>query len=211
MTVDAVIFDIGNVLIEWQPERYYDATIGRDRREAMFAAVDLHEMNDRVDRGHHFRDTIYETAEQYPEFRDEIRLWHDDWIKLASPHIDQSVSLLRALRAKGVPVFALTNFGIESFDYAKTQYDFLSEFDRPYISGHMGVTKPAEEIYAMVEADCGIPPARLLFTDDRIDNIRAAAARGWQTHLFEGAQGWAAILVEKGLLSASEAGGSNGS
>ena len=56
MQTDAVVFDIGNVLIEWQPERYYDAVIGRDRREAMFAAVDLHGMNDEVDRGGHFRD-----------------------------------------------------------------------------------------------------------------------------------------------------------
>jgi FMN phosphatase YigB (HAD superfamily) len=64
--IEAVVFDIGNVLIEWQPERYYDATIGEDRRRAMFAEVDLHGMNDRVDMGEGFRDVIYETAEAYP-------------------------------------------------------------------------------------------------------------------------------------------------
>ena len=55
MSVDAVVFDIGNVLLEWHPERYFDRTIGPERRRAMFAAVDLHAMNDRIDLGEGFR------------------------------------------------------------------------------------------------------------------------------------------------------------
>jgi 2-haloacid dehalogenase len=203
--IKAVIFDIGNVLIEWQPERFYDRTIGEERRRAMFAEVDLHGMNDRVDRGEHFTRTIYDTAERYPGWRDEIRMWHDNWLELASPVIDHSVHLLRQLRAKGVPVFALTNFGIESFALAEKNFGFLSEFDRRYISGHLAVIKPAEEIYRRVEEDCALPPASLLFTDDRKDNIEAARARGWQTHLFEGPEGWAATLVGHGLLTEQEA------
>lgn len=205
MTVDAVIFDIGNVLIEWQPERFYDRVIGEQRRRAIFDTVDLHKMNDRVDRGEPFRVVIYETAELYPEIRDDIRMWHDNWIEMASPAIAHSVRLMRALQAKGVPVFALTNFGVESFAYAQTEYDFLNEFDRAYVSGHMKVIKPDADIYAQLEADCGIEPKRLLFTDDRLDNIEAAAARGWQTHLFEGSHGWAARLVDENLLSKGEA------
>ena len=205
MTIDAVIFDIGNVLIEWQPERFYDRVIGEDRRRAIFDTVDLHKMNDRVDRGEHFRDVIYETADQYPQIRDDIRMWHDNWIEMASPAIEHSVRLMRALQSKGVPVFALTNFGVESFAYAQTEYDFLNEFDRAYVSGHMKVIKPDADIYAQLEADCEIDPTRLLFTDDRLDNIEAAAARGWQTHLFEGATGWAERLIGAGLLSKEEA------
>jgi 2-haloacid dehalogenase len=201
MTVDAVVFDIGNVLIEWQPERFYDRVIGEDRRRAIFDTVGLHKMNNRVDRGEHFRDVIYGTADQYPQIRDDIRMWHDNWIEMASPAIEHSVRLMRALQSKGVPVFALTNFGVESFAYAQTEYDFLNEFDRAYVSGHMKVIKPNADIYAQLEADCGIDPKHLLFTDDRLDNIEAAAARGWQTHLFEGATGWAARLVAEELLS----------
>lgn len=203
--IEAVIFDIGNVLIEWQPERYYDRVIGEERRRAMFAEVDLHGINDEVDRGGDFRGVIYDAAEQYPHWRDEIRQWHDNWIELAQPAIPHSVALLRALRRQGVPVFALTNFGIGSFAYAETQYTFLGEFDRRYVSGHMGVIKPEVQIYEMVEADCGVAPGALLFTDDRADNIAVAAGRGWQTHLFEGPDGWAARLVAEGLLSAKEA------
>nr|WP_286193704.1 HAD-IA family hydrolase [Tropicibacter sp. R16_0] len=192
-------------MIEWQPERYYDRVIGEDRRRAMFAEVDLHGMNDLVDQGHHFTDTIYEWAEKYPEWRDEIRMWHDKWIELATPEIPQSVRLLRALRKRAVPVFALTNFGVQNFDYATTVYPFLNEFDQLYVSGRMQMVKPHAPIYQAVEQDCGLAPETLLFADDRIDNIEAAQARGWQTHLFDGPQGWATRLVAEGLLTESEA------
>ena len=200
MTIDAVIFDIGNVLIEWQPERFYDARIGADRRRAMFAEIDLHGMNDLVDRGGDFRDTIYGWAERHPAWRDEIRLWHDRWSEIAGPTIEPSVAILRALRANGVPVFALSNFGVGTFAVAERDYDFLGEFDRRFLSGEMRMAKPDAEIYAAVEAESGLAPDRLLFVDDRADNIAAAAARGWQTHLFDGPDGWAARLVGLGLL-----------
>ena len=203
--VQAVIFDIGNVLIEWQPERFYDSVIGPERRKAMFAEIDLHGINDVVDRGGNFRDTIYAAADANPAWADEVRMWHDRWIEMAAPAIDHSVRLLRALREAEVPVFALTNFGIQTFEVAEPVYPFLGEFDRRYISGHMGVIKPEVEIYQMVEVDCGLDTATLLFTDDRSDNIDAAAARGWQTHLFEGSQGWAERLVQAGVLTQAAA------
>ncbi len=199
--VKAVVFDIGNVLIEWQPERFFDSVIGRDRRRAMFAAIDLHGINDKVDRGGNFRDTIYAAADAHPEWRAEVHMWHDRWIEMAGPVIDHSVRLLRALRQGGVPVFALTNFGIQTFEIAEPVHPFLGEFDKRYISGHMGVIKPDAEIYQQVEDDCGIAPSGLLFADDRIDNINVAAARGWKTHLFDGPQGWADRLVAESMLT----------
>ena len=201
----AVIFDIGNVLIEWNPERYYDSQIGEAAQRRLFAEVDLHGMNERIDAGGPFRKTVHDLADRTPAWAEQIRWWHVRWIEIAAPRIDGSLALLRALRRAGVPVFALTNFGIHSFAHAQTQYEFLTEFDRRYISGHMGVTKPDPQIYAMVEQDCGLPPETLLFTDDRAENIAAAAVRGWQVHLFDGPTGWAGRLVAAGLLSPAEA------
>ena len=202
----AVIFDIGNVLTRWQPEAFYDREIGPDRRRALFAAVDLHHMNDLVDAGAPFQATIYAWADRFADWAPEIRMWHDRWFDLASPRIDGSIALQRALRAKGVPVFALTNFGRDTFAAALPKMPFLQDFDRSYVSGVMGVIKPDPQIFQMVEDDCGIAPDRLLFTDDRADNITAAARRGWRTHQFESWQGWAARLVAEGLLSKEEAG-----
>ena len=205
MTVQAVIFDIGNVLIEWQPERFYDATIGEGSRRAMFADVDLHAMNDRVDSGGGFANEIARTAREFPAHADAILMWHSHWLDMARPEIPHSVRLLRALRARDVPVFALSNFGLEPFGMARGVYPFLDEFDRLFLSGAMGVTKPAPRIYQMLEDECGLPPAALLFTDDRAENIEAAAKRGWQTHLFDGPEGWANRLVAEGLLTEKEA------
>ncbi len=205
VTPQAVIFDIGNVLIEWQPERFYDAAIGEERRRAMFDVVDLHGMNELVDLGHPFTATIYTAADQNPDWRDEIRMWHDRWIEMATPVIDHSVRLMKALQARGVPVFSLTNFGIESYDYAATHYPFLRDFDRDFISGHMRMTKPDPAIYTAVEDTSGLSGSALLFADDRADNIAAAQKKGWQTHLFEGPQGWADRLVSAGLLTSDEA------
>jgi 2-haloacid dehalogenase len=201
----AVIFDIGNVLIRWDPEGFYDRTIGPDRRQALFAAVDLPGMNERIDAGAPFRATIMDCAGCHPDWATEIRMWHDNWIEMASPRIEGSITLLRRLRAKGVPVFSLTNFGADSFAYAQTQYDFLSEFDRDFVSGRLGLVKPDPRLYAMVEQGCGIAPEGLLFTDDRAENIAVARERGWGVHLFDGPAGWAARLVAEGLLTESEA------
>ncbi|MCX7558061.1 HAD family phosphatase [Sulfitobacter sp. F26204] len=205
MTPQAVVFDIGNVLIEWQPERFFDSVIGPDHRRAMFAAIDLHGMNDRVDSGETFRDVIDETIHRFPDWTAELNIWHDRWLDMAAPAIPHSVRLMSALQASGVPVFSLTNFGIQTYDLAATKYPFLTQFDRDFISGHIGIIKPDPGIYETAERISGIRPEALLFTDDRIDNITAAAARGWQTHHFKDPQGWADRLIAEGLLDAKDA------
>lgn len=201
MAIRAVVFDIGNVLIEWQPERFFDRVIGVERRMEFFDAIDLHGMNDRVDIGENFHDVLAQFARIYPDFAAELGIWHDRWVEMAAPAIDHSVRLLRALRRAGHPVLALTNFGIETFEIAQREYPFLEEFDHRYISGEMKVIKPDPTIYERVEAHCGLPPDTFLFTDDRIDNIAAAKARAWQTHHFETSKGWADRLVKEGLLT----------
>jgi len=201
MIVRAVLFDIGNVLIKWQPERFFDRVIGVDRRVAFFAAVPILEMNDRVDAGVNFQDAVAGVIVAHPNWADELAMWRDRWIEMASPTIDHSVRLLRALRRAGHPVFALSNFGNETFQIAQRIYPFLDEFDRRFISAELGMSKPDAAIYQWVEAECAMPQNTLLFTDDRPENIVAARERGWQTHLFDGPDGWAARLVREGLLT----------
>jgi len=205
MTVRAVVFDIGNVLLEWNPERFYDRVIGPERRAAFFAEAGVTEMNRKIDMGHPFAETVRAHAERAPDWRDEIRMWHDNWIDMASPAIDHSVRLMSALQARGVPVFSLTNFGVESYDIAAGHYPFLRAFDRDFISGHMKVMKPDPQIYRRLEEATGLRGDALIFADDRPENIDAAAARGWRTHLFACPQGWADRLVDEGLLSEEEA------
>lgn len=205
MTVKAVVFDIGRVLIHWEPEAFYHAQIGADRSKALFEEVPLHEANLKVDRGAPFRETIYDLAQAHPKWATEIRWWHDRWLAMASPDIPHCARLLRALRAKGIPVFALSNFGIETFEIALKKYPVLNEFDQAYISGHLKCIKPDPEIYTHLEQGSGLSGDQLIFADDRPENIAAAAARGWKTHVFTTPDLWANCLVNEGLLSRSEA------
>ena len=205
MKVSAVVFYIGNVLIGWTPEQFFDAKIGADRRQAFFDAVPILAANAAIDRGSPFPDTIVQLVDQHPDWEAEITLWHTCWLDMVSPEITCSVRLLRALRRQLIPVFALSNFGAETLEIAKARYPFLAEFDQDYISGVMRMMKPDPAIYAALEQSSGLAPETLLFADDLPENIAAAAARGWQVHLFEGPQGWADCLVAQGLLSEEQA------
>jgi len=205
MTVEAVVFDIGNVLIEWDPEGAYDRRLGRERRERFLQEVAMFEMHLGLDRGDPFRATVYELAERHPDWAEQIRHWHDGWLDTIPGEIAHSVRLLRSLRAKQVPVFALSNFNRDALEVTRRAYPVLDEFDQAYISGDLRCIKPDPAIYAHLERGSQVAPGALLFVDDRAENIDAAAERGWQTHLFTGPQGWAECLVDAGLLTMEEA------
>ena len=201
----AVLFDIGNVLVHWSPERVYDAAIGPEARARLFAEVDLDGMNRAVDRGAPLGPSVAALAARHPDRADQIALWAERWDDMFAPVIDRSVRLLMALKSRGVPVFALSNFGRETFRRAEAKHPFLGVFDRRFLSADLGTLKPEPQIYAAVEAATGLAPETLLFTDDRADNIAAAAARGWRVHHFTDPEGWADRLVAEGLLREAEA------
>lgn len=205
MKPQAVVFDIGNVLVSWEPERVFDARIGAERRRQLFDEVPLHAVNLEIDRGAPFLASIEALSAAHPAWAAEIRWWHDDWATMFQPEIPHSATLLRRLRAKGIPVFALTNFGADTLEIGRRMYPVLREFDRAYVSAELRLLKPDPAIYAHVEADSGLPPEALIFADDKPENVAAAVARGWKGHVFDGPAGWAARLVAEGLLSEEEA------
>ncbi len=112
----AVIFDIGNVLCYWWPEAFYDARFGEARRRTFFDAVPIHEANVAIDGGARFDETLAGLIRDYPAYTEELALWRDEWAGTLGPVIEESVATLRALKAKGVPVHALTNYGDETFE-----------------------------------------------------------------------------------------------
>lgn len=201
--IEAVVFDIGNVLIRWDPEGFYDRAIGPERRARLFEEVPLYAMNHDLDLGAPFRETVEQLAGDHPSWRDEIMLWHDEWLAMTSVDEPRMIDLMWRIRGAGLPVWALTNFGIETLAIADAAYPFLTEFDRRIVSGELGVCKPDVEIYEAVEAQ-GVAPENLLYTDDLSANIAAAAARGWRTHRFDGVEGWQACLIREGVLTEGE-------
>lgn len=205
MTPKAIVFDLGRVLLAFEPEDFYDREVGAQRRKALFAAVDLYAYNLRVDAGEPLYATMQEAATKHPEFATEIMYWAQRWIELLPGDIPHAVRTLKALKAKGIPVLALTNFGAETFEIAKENFPFLALFDATYVSADLKCVKPDAGIYQALEQGSGYHGADLLFTDDRPENVEAAAARGWQVHLFEDPQGWADRLVQAHILTSKEA------
>lgn len=200
--VEAVVWDIGNVLAIWDPEGYYDRLIGPERRERLFQEANLHEMNVAVDLGANGREAAYARAEEFPHWAAEIRRWHDDWAETFRQPVEGAADLLHATKARGIRTVALSNFGAETIEIARDIHPVLREFDQEFISAHLGVVKPDPAIYEALEQGTGLSGDALLFTDDKPENIAAAAARGWKTHLFEGADGWRDRLIAEGLLEA---------
>jgi 2-haloacid dehalogenase len=203
MTVAAVVFDIGNVLIRWDPAVHYDRVIGAEARRALFAAVDLEGMNLSVDRGENLHEAVEALAARHPAHARDIRRWRDEWRDFVQGPIDGSVELLHRLRRAGVPVFALTNFGHAPLAMAEASYPFLRDFDRRFVSADLRLLKPDPAIYAVVERDTGVAPDALFFVDDRAENVAAAAARGWQTHLFRDADALVADLAARSVPGAA--------
>ena len=197
---EAIVFDIGRVLITWDPEGCYDRWIGEDRRRALFDDVPLYETNLEIDRGEPFREAIVALAEAHPDWSKEIMFWHDRWAEMVVPPIPGSVALLERLVAGPRPVHALTNFGRETFVQALELHPFLTLFDRTFVSGRLGLVKPDPAIYAAVEEGLGLSGPAIFFTDDSRANIAAARARGWDAHLFEGPEGLETALTQRGLL-----------
>ncbi len=200
MKPDVMVFDIGRVLIGWDPEGFYDRAIGPQARARLFAGVDLHGMNLRIDEGAGFA-AVEEMAARHPDWAPAILFWRNRWSEMVTGPIPRSVALMRAMKRAGVPVLALTNFGRETLEIAQARFDFLTEFDRMFVSAELGLLKPDPAIYAALETATGYAPARLFFTDDRPENCAAAAARGWHTHVFETHEGLETALLTHGLLT----------
>ncbi|MEL6960319.1 MAG: HAD family phosphatase [Pseudomonadota bacterium] len=201
MSVRAVVFDIGNVLVEWRPEEFLDRYIGEARRRAFLETVPIMHVNDEIDAGRDFDEALESLLATYPDWTDALTAWRDRIIESIAPPLDHSVRLLRALRRADVPVLALSNFGAKMFAVAQREYPFLEEFDQTYVSAHLELIKPDPAIYAHLEAQSGFAPAELLFADDRQENIETAAARGWNVHHFDRPQTLADRLVSEGLLT----------
>lgn len=198
--VEAVVWDIGNIFAYWEPEAYYDRLIGRERREAFFAETRVHEMNVALDLGADARETVAAHAEKHPAWADELRRWFDDWPETFRRAVPGTVEVFDEAAASGVIMASLTNFGGETLEMAREIHPVLRRFDREFVSAELGVVKPDAAIYEAVERGLGLSGEALIFTDDKPENVAAAAERGWKTHLFEGADGWRARLAREGVI-----------
>ncbi|TPW28686.1 HAD family hydrolase [Pararhizobium mangrovi] len=196
-----VVFDIGKVLIHYDPDIPFSRIIPDDEaRRFFFENVCTHEWNLEQDRGRAWADAEAEAIARHPDHTDEIRAFRKHWHEMVPHAYDGSVVELRALLAAGHDVTMLTNFASDTFREAQQRFAFLNESRGVTVSAEVGLIKPDRAIYDRHAEAFGLDPAATLFIDDSMPNVRGAREAGWQAVHFTDSGTLHRDLVENGLL-----------
>ena len=200
-SIEAVVFDLGGVLIDWNPRYLYRGLFAGDdvAMERFLAEVCTAEWNAQLDGGLPWDVAIDDLSRQHPAQRDLIVAFRERWTEMLGGAYDDTVDVVVDLRASGVPLYALTNWSAETFDLARPSYPFLDWFDGIVVSGAEGLRKPDPRIFRLLLERYGLRPETTAFVDDVEENARAAAALGLAAVHFRDAPGLRRDLVRLGL------------
>ena len=198
----AVIFDVGNVLYGWDPDSFLVRQIADDEARMRFVDdVGLWEWHDSLDAGRPYAEAAAELSGKFPEYAHLIAAWSDRFGETITGPVPGVHAIVEALDAKGVPLFALTNFSADFWPpfYAQERA-FFSCFRDILVSGEVKLLKPDPAIYYLALDRFGLRPQDALFIDDRLINVEGAEAVGLRSHLFTTADDLRARLEAEGLL-----------
>ncbi len=180
MPPTTVVFDLGGVLIDWDPRYAYRQMGGMEAEiEHFLEHVATSEWNHQFDAGRPFAEGIAERKERFPEYAAWIEAWWDRWPDMLGGAIDGTVALLRELKDAGTPLYALTNWSAETFPIARERFDFLGWFDGVVVSGEVRKAKPDADIFGHLVDDFGVVPAQAVFIDDSPANVETARRLGF--------------------------------
>ncbi len=201
--IQTVVFDVGGVLIDWNPRYLYRTIIPEEQEmERFLSEVCTPEWHAQHDLGVSYEDTIPSLVAAHPEWADEIRAWSERFDEMYGGVFDGTVDLLRELHRRRVPLVASTNWGTESWVRAKARYEFLDFFDGALVSGEVGIAKPDRAFFALLIETFSLVPEQTLYVEDNIANLRAAADKGFVAHQFESSTALEMDLRRHGLIGA---------
>jgi len=196
-----VVFDIGNVLIHWDPRRLYRRIFDDEAEVAWFLTHVCHAAwNLDLDRGRPWSEAIAERIAAFPEHAAEVRAYDERWDEMVAGAIEGSVALLEELDASGVPLYAITNFSRAKFDHAAERFAFLSRFRGIVVSGDERLVKPDPAIFELFLSRFDLAAPDCLFIDDSAANVASAGRLGMATHHFTDAAALAAALNDHRLV-----------
>lgn len=199
--IETVIFDLGNVLIGWDPRRLYRQLIEDDEQMEWFLReVCNSEWNEQQDAGRPWTEGTALLRAKFPEHAELIDAYHLRWKETLLGPVEGSVALLQELKARGVRLLALTNWSQETFPIARQLYPFLQWFEGIVVSGEERLVKPDPRIYQRLLQRYEVDPASALYIDDSRRNVAAAEALGMHGHWFRHPEGLRQRLVALGLL-----------
>lgn len=187
--VDALVFDLGGVLIDWNPRYLYRTLFGGDdaAMERFLAEVCSSEWNECQDAGRPWAEGIAEAVARHPQDAALIHAYRERWEEMLAGPLHDSVALLEELHDHGVRLLALTNWSGETFPIARQRFAFLNRFEGILVSGDEGLKKPDPAIFQRLIARYALQPAHTLFIDDSPRNVAAARREGMQALHFSDA------------------------
>jgi 2-haloacid dehalogenase len=199
----AVVFDLGGVLVDWDPRYLYRQLLPADEVEGFLAEVDFAAWNLRADAGGRWADAVAEHAARFPHRADLLAAYPARFRETLGGEVPGTVELLRDLHETGVRLLALTNWSAETFPHARAMFAFLSLFEDVVVSGEERLAKPDLALFRLVLDRYHLDPARTVFVDDSPRNVAAAADAGLLALRFHDAPRLRADLARLGLLTGS--------
>jgi 2-haloacid dehalogenase len=200
MPIDHIVFDIGKVLIHYDPDIPFSRLIPDEtERKWFFDNVCTHDWNIEQDRGRTWDEAEALLIETHPAHEVNIRSFRKHWHEMVSHSYDDSVAIMEALIAEGRDVTMLTNFASDTFREAQVRFPFLTKPRGVTVSGDIGLIKPDIAIYETHVKSFGLNPATTIFIDDSAPNVEGAKKAGWDAVLFTGAEQLRADLAERGV------------
>ena len=196
------IFDLGGVLIDWNPRHLYRKLFDGDEAamEHFLATVCTTEWNQRQDAGRSFADATRELLPRHADKIELIEAWRQRFDEMIPGAIDGSVELLAELKRRAVPIYAVTNWSAETFPPQRKRFEFLSWFDGIVVSGFEGVIKPDPRIFRILCERYGVSPESAVFVDDVASNAVAASSLGIHGIHFRSPAQLRSELVTLGML-----------
>ena len=179
--INTLVFDLGGVLIDWNPEYLYNKLIPDEKERKWFlSTICSPDWNEEQDAGRSLHDATEYLVAKYPDNEKSIRAYYGRWTEMLGGPIHETVEIFRQLKAQGrLKLYALTNWSAETFPVALELYDFLHWFDGRLVSGEEKVRKPFPEIYKLLIERFGIDPHRAIYVDDNVRNVLPARNLGF--------------------------------
>jgi FMN phosphatase YigB (HAD superfamily) len=198
--VAAVVFDIGGVLLDWDPRHLYRSVFASQAEmEHFLSEVCTLEWHAAHDRGVAYAENAAPLIAAHPEHAAAIRAWSERSEEMERGEIKGTVRVLGALVAAGVPVYALTNMERDTYERRCRRYPWMSWFRGTVVSSHEGVVKPDPEIFRRLLAHFDLDARTTLLIDDAQRNLDSATALGFQTLHFTDPPALVTALRSRGL------------
>jgi 2-haloacid dehalogenase len=206
--IDTVVFDLGGVLIDWNPRYLYRQLFDDEAAmEHFLAHVCNGAWNERQDAGRPWHEAVAELSAAHPQHTPLIEAYWHRWEETLGEAIQDTVALLATLKRRGLRLYALTNWSAETFPVALRRFEFLSWFEGIVVSGREGLIKPDPAIFELLFARYGIEPAHALYIDDARRNAEAAERLGMHACWFREPAALRERLLALGLIETEVAHG----